>query len=573
MTALFILLCNLLRLLLSPIRFLVRSLRGRMRARYVRLCLPERLSDLPAAPGSPWQALLWRVQRRHATDLRQLQKLFHQLAKDPARDGVVVQVGTLHASWSVIGAMRSALLLLREQGKRVVVNLVQGGDEKVLYLVTAADEVALCPAASLTFAGLAFQGLYVRDLLSRLGVAVEVNAQGSYKTAAETLVRAEMSPAQREQTEALLTARQALVDQALATRLPEGQQVAPLLKEVTLTPERARELGLVQHSCYEDELAKCLKQEDLGARWLVEAPRYRALRPRPLWRPLRPGSRIEILPLMGTIRERGSAGGRMVALASTVAAVRDLRRDKRVAGVLLYINSPGGSAMVSDLIHHEIQRLAVDKPVVAYFADVAASGGYYIAVPARRIVAAPEAITGSIGVVSVKPVVQGLMDRLGIGHSVVRTGPHADMMSLTRSMDEAEQAIVDRESQRIYRRFLEVVAEGRNMAFDAVEAVAGGRVWSAQSALSVGLVDRLGTLEDALSELKGLITPAPPRPIRVAVHAAQTRRQPWAPVEQPEERSQLWTRVLAGACDLTSLFESHERHLCLWLEGQRDCSN
>jgi protease-4 len=192
----------------------------------------------------------------------------------------------------------------------------------------------------------------------------------------------------------------------------------------------------------------------------------------------------------------------VTALSGAVGALRRARADDRVAAVLLYVDSPGGSALVSDLIHHEVDMLAREKPVVAFFANVAASGGYYVAAPARRIVAAPEAVTGSIGVISVKLVAQGLFERLRIRNHVVTTAPHADMFSAARPFDDGERALVEAEARAIYDSFLDVVARGRGQGRETVEAVAGGRVWSAPEALEHGLVDELGDFELALERTR-----------------------------------------------------------------------
>jgi protease-4 len=184
--------------------------------------------------------------------------------------------------------------------------------------------------------------------------------------------------------------------------------------------------------------------------------------------------------------------------------LRDLREDARVAGVILYIDSPGGSAVVSDLLHREVVRLDAAKPVVAWMGNVAASGGYYLAAGARSIIARPTTITGSIGVISARPVASELMSRLGVRNEVVKLAPHADLHSF-RAVDAREAALIEAETARYYDRFLSVVAEGRKRPRDEIEALAGGRVWSGSDAHREGLVDHLGGYAEARAVLDGLL--------------------------------------------------------------------
>ena len=194
--------------------------------------------------------------------------------------------------------------------------------------------------------------------------------------------------------------------------------------------------------------------------------------------------------------------GHARAPTKAIAALRQARRDKRVRGVLLHIDSPGGSATVSDSIHREVIRLKEKKPVVAWFGEIAASGGYYVGVAADAIVAQPATITGSIGVIAARLVAEDLLQGLGIRSQVIRLAPHADMLSPSRAPTDAERAILDREVDAFYRNFIALVAAGRGMTEAQVEEVAQGRVWSGRDAHRVGLVDRLGGFDVALAELQ-----------------------------------------------------------------------
>ena len=227
----------------------------------------------------------------------------------------------------------------------------------------------------------------------------------------------------------------------------------------------------------------------------MRAPRFRPLR--------RP-------PAIGVVRVHGPIASQSPLLQAgatderVIAAVRRARADRRVAAVVLHVSSPGGSALASDRMHHELERLAAEKPLVAYFADVAASGGYYVAAPAHAIVAQPTTITGSIGVVSARVVVEPLLAKLGIATEVLKRGAHADTLQPTRRLSDEERARYERELEGIYRAFVGIVARGRKRSFEDIERVAQGRVWSGLDAAREGLVDVLGGFDVACARAREL---------------------------------------------------------------------
>jgi protease-4 len=217
-----------------------------------------------------------------------------------------------------------------------------------------------------------------------------------------------------------------------------------------------------------------------------------------------------VLVLQGPIGEVTSS--RSIGLKSTSAALAKLAERRDVCGVVLYIDSPGGSALVSDLLHREVQRLAERKPVVAWLGNVAASGGYYLAVAANRIVARPCTLTGSIGVISAHLVAEGLLTRAGVRNEVVKLTPHADLAALSRPLSARERELLLAESERCYERFLDVVSWGRNLPRERVAELAQGRLWSGRDAHARGMVDSLGGYDAALEALRGLLSPGTREP-------------------------------------------------------------
>jgi protease-4 len=244
---------------------------------------------------------------------------------------------------------------------------------------------------------------------------------------------------------------------------------------------------------------------------------------------------------------------------SIVAALRAARESRAVRGVVLHIDSPGGSALASDRIYHEVTRLAEVKPVVAYMSNVAASGGYFIAAAAHTVVAQPQTVTGSIGVVSARIVVGPLLERLGVFTSVVKRGARADLFSVSRRLDDDERAVIERELDAFYRTFLNAVARGRRRPVEAIEPLAQGRIYSGTAAHARGLVDRLGGFDRALHELRELIGPESkglePRIVRPPRHMPPPPRLP-VPVH-----------ALVASLGLESLLEA--AHLTLHVEGER----
>ena len=241
---------------------------------------------------------------------------------------------------------------------------------------------------------------------------------------------------------------------------------------------------------------------------LLRADRYLATRSPVRLRPLRRPA-VGVVEIHGAIVPRVRFG--VVPVASEeriVSALRAAREDDDVESVLLHIDSRGGSAVASDRIHHEVSRVAAEKPVIAYLADVAASGGYYIAAAAHSIIAQPDTITGSIGVVSARVVIGPLLTRLGIHTEVVKRGARADLFSSTRRLDGDEREAIERELDAFYRTFLAVVARGRRRTVEEIEPLAHGRVYSGRRAHAEGLCDHLGGFERALYQARACLGPA-----------------------------------------------------------------
>ncbi|NIX03927.1 MAG: signal peptide peptidase SppA, partial [Gammaproteobacteria bacterium] len=292
--------------------------------------------------------------------------------------------------------------------------------------------------------------------------------------------------------------------------------------------QRAIEARLADALAYEDELPDKLGVD--AKKGIIEGDRYLRFKEAKLFRPLRRPPYIAVVAIKGAISESGAPTARR---GSVVAALRHARQDRRALGVLLWVDSPGGSAEASDLIHREVVRVKEKKPVVAYFGEVAASGGYYVAAHANAIVAQPLGLTGSIGVVSARLLASRLLDRVGIRTEVLRTGPHADVFSPHRPLTDEERSLMNRELDAFYDSFVALVADGRGRPVEDIEPLARGRVWLAADAHHHGLVDELGGMDAALEQLKDRIdVPAPLRERLRPMMVASYRLEPPPPAAQ-----------------------------------------
>lgn len=488
---------NLLCVPLLPFWAIARWL-SRPKGRWIVVRLKPRLVE--ARHPVPWiRRILDSESLRRTSSLAALRRMADYAIRDSRVDGVAFVLPPLQAGWSVCVGLREQILRLREQGKATAVLLPRGGGHRELYVASAAERIYLSPQSTITLLGLSAQSHYLKPMLDKLGVEVEPFARKEYKTATERLSRDSMSGPQREQLQALLDGHTDAMLEALAERTGTSPEDARSLFEVgVFRGQDAIEARLADGLAYEDELPEKLGVADTK-KALVEAGHYLAFKTAKLFRPLRRRPYIAVVSIKGAISESGAPTGRR---ASIVAALRQARRDRRALGVLLWIDSPGGSAEASDLIHREVKRVKEKKPVVAYFGEVAASGGYYVAAHANAIVAQPLGLTGSIGVVSARLLASQLLDRVGIRTEVLQTGPHADLFSPHRALTEPERALMNRELDAFYAEFVALVADGRGRPVEEIEPLARGRVWLASDAHRLGLVDQLGGMDAALRRLQ-----------------------------------------------------------------------
>jgi protease-4 len=410
---------------------------------------------------------------------------------------------------SKLAELRAAIEDFKSSGKPV---LARGErfTQSQYYLASVADEVHLSPDGFVLLRGLARYGTYFKDALDRLGVKVHVFRVGEYKSFSEPFTRSDMSDEDRESSRDLLDGLWRIMrDDIAASRklTPEAVDAhvhgirAALEASGGDAAQAARAAGLVDRFSTRDEWRARLieatgKTPEGDEPRRIDAERYLAVLAQE--EESAPDS-VAVIVAQGAIVDGAEPSG-VVAGDTFAGLIREAREDARIKAVVLRIDSPGGSAWASELIRRELELTRqAGKPVIASMSSVAASGGYWITSGADEIWAAPATVTGSIGIFGLFPEFSEPLRRLGIGVDGVATAPLAGALDPRRPLDEDAAAAMQLSIEHGYRRFLDVVAKARNMTVAEVDAVARGRVWTGQAASSLGLVDKLGGLEDAIA--------------------------------------------------------------------------
>ncbi|HVL69078.1 MAG TPA: signal peptide peptidase SppA [Vicinamibacterales bacterium] len=436
-----------------------------------------------------------------AATVRGTVEMLRKAKVDRRVTGVILRPAGTSALWAKVQEVRDAILDFRSSGKPIVAYLEQAGDQE-FFLASACDKVFLMPTASLDLTGIASYELFLRGTLDKMGVFPDVLHVGDFKTAGNTYTERTFTPAHREMTESL---NRDLYEQ-LVRGLAEGRrksdaEMRALIDHGPYLPEDAIRAGLIDDVAYIDEVDDKVQLGGGDLKFLTPSD-YRRVSAASLG--LNKGPRVAVLYAVGMITTgRSSADGiQTVGSETFVEEIRKIRADKSIKAVVLRIDSPGGSAIASDVIWRELMLTREVKPVIASMSDVAASGGYYIAMPAHAIVAEPATLTGSIGVVMVKFVLEGTLDKVGANLEGVTSGEYADLYSPVRRFSPDERRKIEALMQATYEAFVEKAAAGRKTTPERIDAIAQGRVWTGQQAKDLGLVDELGGLQRALAVAK-----------------------------------------------------------------------
>ena len=458
-----------------------------------------------------------------------LKGIIDRIGKAKADDrvkGLVLRLRDLSVGWAKGHELRQAIKDFRASGKTAFAVLEHAGNAEYL-VATAADEVVMPESGMLAIKGLAAEVTFYKKLFDKLGIQPDAMQVGAYKAAAEPFSRTEMSPAFREELTSVLTDTYDQMAEAISRRQGIARDEArTLIDGGPYTAHAAKAAGLVNRIAYPDqletEIAHRLELKEVQLDPKYGKPRSDAadlsglagllkmmqmLSGEAAKKPASDKPKVAVIYAAGLIVTGKSSGGGLLGEGvmgsdTVVKHLRQAEKDKTVKAIVLRVDSPGGSALASDLIWRETVR--IEKPIVASMSDVAGSGGYYISVGCDKVFAEPGTLTGSIGVVGVKLAFGGLMDKLGLTTDTVTVGKHGTINSPYRPYTDEEKAAMRRIMEEIYRQFVDRVAKGRKMEVSKVEKLAGGRIYTGRQARELGLVDELGTLRDAIAAAKDL---------------------------------------------------------------------
>jgi protease-4 len=463
---------------------LVLALEGR----YTEAAEPSLISRVLGSPRPTFVGLLSEMRKAERDD---------RLA------GVVLRVRKIDVGWAKAQEIREAIEALSAAGRKTVAYVEhQSFAANIEYFIaSAADEIVLAPAARIPVIGLSAEYLFLGGLWDLFGIELEVERIGKYKSFADTFTRSDMSEAHREMANSLLDSIDGQFVAGIAkSRGVSEEFVRNAIDAAAMTPAEMQALSLIDGTGFEDEAVR-----RIGPGEVVRAADYARVDPTSVG--FDPVAKFALVYGSGAVvmgNGTASRSGAPVLASGTVsAALRDAAEDDEIAGIIFRIDSPGGSALASDVIWNATQSSERNgKPLVVSFSDVAASGGYYVAAGADAIVASPATVTGSIGVVVLRPVLRGLFEKLDIGIATLSRGRHADIASSANPLSDGSRERLATEVQSIYDLFVERVAAGRDLSPERVHELGRGRVWTGEQAHASGLVDELGGLRVATRRVK-----------------------------------------------------------------------
>ncbi len=452
-------------------------------------------TEIPDQPPSELGSFL----EKRAPSLKALVESFDRAATDDRVKAVVLRVGFLPDSgWGKVQELREAVSRFRKSGKPAYAHVEFCGN-KEYYLASACTRVYAVPTALMDVTGLASEVLFLRGTLDKLGVQAEFEGVGRYKNAPNRYTETGFTDAHREQMEALLDS---LFEQYLSG-IAEGRgktraQMQAVLDAGPYDGRAALAAGLVDELIYGDQIEERLpKAERVTPARYIRSGRGFSFDSRP---------KLALVYAIGDIvpgeSQSSPFGGSFAGSDTVAAALREARKDSSIKAIVLRVDSPGGVGTAADVIWREVELAKKAKPLVVSMGDLAASGGYYIAMGSHGIVAQPGTITGSIGVFSGKFNLRGLYDKIGVTKEIVARGRHAGLFSEYRPWTEEERLRIRSLNEAFYSDFVGKAAKGRGKSYDDVHAIAQGRVWTGAEALRHGLVDRLGGLEAAVELAK-----------------------------------------------------------------------
>jgi len=456
-------------------------------------------------PNNPLAGLSFLSDRDKSIGLKDILANIKKAKTDSNIKGIYLDESSIEAGQATIEEIRNALIDFKKSGKFIIA-YSEVYSQGFYYLASVADKVYLNPKGIFELKGFSSQVTFLKGALDKLGVEVQVIKVGTYKSAVEPYFLTKMSPANREQVTAYLGSMydHFLTGISASRKINKDSLFNYADKMLVREPEDALKYKLVDGLKYKDEVLDELRQrtgltskadiksvdigEYTGSEIKTEDDKKGS-----------PQGRIAIVYASGEIAG-GDGDDNSIGSEGISKALRKVRLDNKVKAVVLRVNSPGGSSLASDVIWREVMLTKKVKPIIVSMGDVAASGGYYISCAADSIIAEPNTITGSIGIFAILPNMQKLFnDKLGITFDGVKTGKYADLGDISRPLSPDEKLILQSEVNRGYDEFTKAVANGRHKTQAYINSIGQGRVWTGEQALKIGLVDRLGNIDDAIT--------------------------------------------------------------------------
>ncbi len=435
--------------------------------------------------------------------LTKILKSIEKASADPAIKGIYLNVSDIDGGVAQVEEIRKALDKFKESGKFIVA-YAEGYSQSAYYLVSVADEIYVHPEGNILFKGLGIESMFFTGTLEKLDMEMQVIRHGKFKAAVEPFLLEKMSDANREQTSALINSVWSdLLKDISQTRGISIDELNSTADKLSLeNPAKAVELGFVNATKYPDEIELILKEktekttdDDIALVSLTDYTKSAYFTSEEYVK-----DKIAVIYANGEIKG-GKGDDTFIGEKNIRKALIKAREDDKVKSIVLRVDSPGGSALVSDLIWREVVLTKKEKPVVVSMGNVAASGGYYISCAADYIYADPTTITGSIGVFGIIPYTgQFMTNKLGVTFDEVATNENAIFMTTNKLLSPYQRQVIQNSVERIYDSFITKVANGRNMTKEDVDRIGQGRVWSGTQALEIGLIDGLGGLDDAIAK-------------------------------------------------------------------------
>ena len=478
--------------------------------------------DLPEQ--APVELPIPFLEQRQPMTILENWQLLRKAATDARIKAIVLEPRGLDVGWAKLQELHDEIVAFKKSGKPVYAFL-RGGGAREYYVASAADRVYMTEQDELDLKGLAAELIFVKGTLDKVGVDMEFEHVGKYKDAPDMFTRTAPTPETLEVENAILDQFYGnLVDTIAQARKKQPQEIRALIDNGPFVGKEALTGGLIDELLYEDQVFGKLKDQiktdinKINEQDYARAPVAGSEGPNKIAFIVGEGDITR-----GETYEDGTQNG--ITAVSMVKLMRQVENDAAIKGVIFRIDSPGGDGIASDDILHEAKTLAQKKPLIISMSDLAASGGYFIAVTGDTILAYPNTLTGSIGVFFGKPDFKGLMTKIGVTDTVLKRGQFADIESPFRPLTDAERAKLRREIEGFYHDFVQRVAAGRKKPYDQIEPLAQGRVWVGAQAKQNGLVDELGGLDRAVELIKEKAKI--PASERVALISYPPRRSLW----------------------------------------------